>query len=118
MDLFNILEFSWDWCKGNSSILPVLHMIKVLLNIIRIVVPIGLIAFTTFDVVKKVINPDDKDGQKKIMTRAIAALIVFLIPTIINLTLKVIDIGTGKKVDSDSTSPSLSSCWAKADYGG
>ena len=82
MDLFNILAFSWNWCNtGNGSILPVLHMIKMLLNVIRIVVPIGLIAFTTFDVVKKVINPDDKDGQKRIISRIIAAVLVFFAGT-------------------------------------
>ncbi len=110
----NIIDLivSWSWCSGENSIQPVLHMIRILLDVIRIVVPIGLIVMTSFDIAKKVINPDDKDGQKKIMIRAIAALIVFLLPTIINLSLKVIDWGTGNDVTSDNGS--LSACWRNA----
>ncbi len=109
----NIIDFifSFSWCSGESSIQPVLHMIKILLDVIRIVVPIGLIVMTSFDIAKKVINPEDQDGQKKIMTRAIAALIVFLLPTIINLSLKVIDWSTGKDVKENG---SLEACWRNA----
>lgn len=113
MNFFNILAFS-GWCSGANSIQPVFHMVKVVLNVVRIVVPIGLIALTTMDIVKKVINPDDKDGQKKIMIRAIAALIVFLIPTFISLTLKLIDWGTGNKATQRSNEQTLSNCWRNA----
>lgn len=109
----NIVDFiiNFSWCSGENSIQPVLHMIKILLDIIRIIVPIGLIIMTTLDVTKKVINPDDKDGQKKIMTRAIAALVIFLLPTIINISLKIIDWGTGTDVKENGE---LSSCWRNA----
>ena len=100
-----------DWCS-RAEVKGVFHMIREILNILRIVVPIGLIVMTTMDVVKKVINPDDKDGQKKIMIRAIAALIVFLIPTFIRITFKVIDWGIGKNGNSYNDAQSgLSSCW-------
>ncbi len=110
----NIINFlvNINLCSGNTSIQPILHMVKVILDVVRIIVPIGLVVMTSLDVAKKVINPDDKDGQKKIMIRAIAALIVFLLPTIVNLSLKIVDWGTGK--DVNNTSSSLSSCWKNA----
>ena len=104
--------FDFSWCSGSNSIQPVFHMLKILLDVVRIVVPIGLIVMTTLDISKKVINPDEKDGQQKILLRAIAALIVFLLPTIIDLSLKVIDWGTGRNVDDGGNG--LSSCWKNA----
>ena len=85
--------------------MPIINMVKTLLDVIRIVVPIGLIVMTSLDISKKVINPEDKDGQKKIMTRAIAALIIFLIPTLIKLTLSIIGAGTDIEILE---------CWEKA----
>ena len=103
---------SWDWCSGKNSIQPIFHMIKQVLEILRIVVPIALIAMTSFDIAKKVINPEDKDGQKKIMYRVIAAVIVFLVPTIIKLTFRVIDWGmTGNKDSYQESESGLSACW-------
>ena len=109
MNIVDLL-IEWNWC-AQEGVQNVFHLIKELLNIIRIVVPIGLIVMTTMDVVKKVINPDEKDGQKKIMNRAIAAIIVFFIPTMIRLTFKVIDWGTGKDGSYDNAESGLSMCW-------
>jgi hypothetical protein len=107
-----LIDFA-GWCSGEHSIQPVLHMVKILIGVIRIVVPIGLIIMTTVDITKKVINPDDKDGQKKIMTRAIAALIVFLIPTFLNFFTWIVDRSTGVDMQ-DPGDASLSSCWKNA----
>lgn len=109
MNISNLL-ISWDWC-AQTEVQGVFHLVKEILNIVRIVVPIGLIVMTTLDVVNKVINPDDKDGQKKIMIRAIAALIVFLIPTFIRITFKVIDWGMGKDGSYNNAESGLSRCW-------
>lgn len=107
MNIINLL-FSWSWCTGLQ---PVLHLIKEVLNIVRIIVPIALIAMTTVDITKNVINPDDKDGQKKIMIRAIAALIVFLTPTLIRLSFKIIDWGRNVDGTYDNAESGLSNCW-------
>ena len=87
------LLFNWE---GSSGVQAVLGMINNILKIIRWVVPIGLIIMTSLDVAKKVINPEDKEGIKKIMYRVVAALIVFLAPTMINFVLKLVNIGNGK----------------------
>lgn len=101
------MNILFDWC-AQSGVRAVFGMIKTIVNIIRIVVPIGLVVMTTLDVIKKVINPDDKDGQKKILQRLIAAIVVFFIPLIISFVLRLIDIGAGKNTAS---STSASSCW-------
>lgn len=91
-----------------SYVKPIFDIIKTVLTIIRIVVPIGLIVLTTFDVIKKVIDPNEKEGQKKVMLRAISALIVFLIPTVINIAISIIDAGKPERTKVES---SLSACW-------
>ena len=60
----------FDLC-GNENIIHIFAIIKEFLKIIRYVVPIGLVILTTVDIFKKTINPDDKDGQRKIITRII-----------------------------------------------
>ena len=110
MDIFNIL-ITWDWCSNGSGLAKVFHMIKEILNIVRIAVPIGLIVMTSLDVIKKVINPDEKEGQQKIMNRAIAALVVFFIPTFIKFTFKVIDWGQGRDGSYENAESGLSRCW-------
>lgn len=103
-----IIDFNWF---NSQEVNNIIGMIMKILDIVRIVVPIGLIVMTTIDITKNVINPDDKDGQKKIMIRAIASLIIFLSPIIVNLTLNFMGIDTSKlsgintKVTTRDTSP-------------
>ena len=101
------MNILFEWCS-QGGVQRVMGMIKTIINIIRWVVPIGLVVMTSLDVVKKVINPDDKDGQKKIMHRVIAAVVVFFIPLFIRFTLGLIDIGLGNDATS---SASYSECW-------
>ena len=75
-----------DTCK---SIGPVLSIIKWAINLICYAVPILLIVLLTIDVVKIVTagNLDDKMKKEvgsKIVTRLIYAVVIFLIPVIIN----------------------------------
>lgn len=110
MGILNILADFNGWC-GEQGVKDAFHMIRTIIEIIRYVVPIGLIAMTTVDVTKKIINPDEKDGQKKIMRRLIAAVVVFLVPIIITISLKLIDAGNGYgSVEADSKN-GLSACW-------
>ena len=104
-DFMNILAFNWCSQDGVQS---VMRMVKTLVNVIRWVVPIGLVVMTTLDIAKHIINPDDKEGGKKIMTRAIAAVIVFFVPLFIRLVLRLVDIGAGKNSNSLN---SYSECW-------
>ncbi len=70
----------FNWCAPDGGLVKVFKIAKMFLNAIHIIVPIGLIIMTAIDVFKKVINPDDKEGQNKNMQRAIAAVVVFFVP--------------------------------------
>ena len=110
MDLLNILADFSGWCN-EEGVRNAFGLIRSALEIIRIVVPIALIAMTVLDITKKVINPDEKDGQKKIMTRAIAAIVVFLIPTILGIVFRLIDVGKGTSGTYNEAKGGLSACW-------
>ena len=109
MNIFNFL-IDWDWC-AQDGVRGVFHLIKSLLDIVRYVVPIGLVIMTSVDIIQKVINPEEKEGQKKIMNRIIAGLIIFLIPIFIQLVFRVIDWGSGRDGSYDDAKSGLSQCW-------
>lgn len=92
------MYFLFEWLE-QDGIKNILSLVDKLLNIIRFVVPIGLILMTTWDIFHKVLDPNDKEFQKKIMYRVIAAVIVFFIPTIVNIVMNVINntLGDDKK---------------------
>ena len=108
-DIMNIL---FDWCN-RCGVQKVMYLIKTLINIIRWVVPIGLVVMTSLDIAKKVLNPDEKEGQKKIMHRVIAGLIVFFIPLFIRFVLGIVDKGAGNNSGTASYSSALQ-CWNNA----
>ena len=91
--------------------LRVMYLIKLLLNIIRFVVPILLIAMVVKDLYLNMINPDAKEGVPKITKRILAAVIVFFVPMLIDLVLFLVDYIAGNKSDSDY---SASSCYTNA----
>lgn len=100
----------FDWCDQNGVIM-VFKMIKTLLNLMRFLVPIMLIVWTIIDLFKNVINPDNKESRKKIVNRLLAAIIVFLVPTMVNLVMNLVDVAFGKGTGYDYN---VSECWKKA----
>ncbi|MBP5684204.1 MAG: hypothetical protein J6X02_02985 [Bacilli bacterium] len=106
-----ILDGAYEWCYPGSGIVKAMSFIKSILNIIRWVVPIGLILFTTYEVIKKVINPDEKDPMKHIVNRIIAAVVVFFVPVFVRFALKIIDIGAG---NDNASKMGLGKCWDMA----
>lgn len=89
MNLVNTLEY----CAGTlgngipEGIGNVVHLIVVA---IQVVVPILLIIWGMIDFAKSIIGQDEdkiKAGQKTFMRRLIAAVVVFLVVTIVNLAI-------------------------------
>lgn len=78
-----------DICM-NPLFLRIIYYCKVLLNILRFLVPIILIIKTIIAFYKGILTPDDKEIVSKLKGRIIACIIVFLIPTIINLFMNLI----------------------------
>ena len=114
MEFLNILAESnisdFEWCAPGSGLVTVFGIVKTCLNVIRLIVPIGLVVMTVLDVSKNVINPDEKDSMKKIGNRMIAAVVVFLIPTIVNIIMGLVDVALGSGAGSNYEY-NLSDCW-------
>ena len=89
--------------------LRVIYMLKVFLNIIRFVVPVILIVKTIFDFYKNVIDPNNKEGLKSIKNRVIACIIVFLVPTFINLLMNFVE-----NIVGASSYNGVTECWTFA----
>ncbi len=91
------MNILFSWCDPNGGLVKAISVTRTIIEVVRFAVPIGLIIMTSLDIFKKVINPDDKDGQKKILNRIIAGLIVFMVPIMVRFILKLADVG-GKPV--------------------
>lgn len=90
----------------NSNILKIILFIKTLIDIVKFIVPIGLIIMVSIDLGKGVISGNAKPEEiiKASGNKILAAMIIFLLPTIVNFTLIIIDEKT-----------SYESCWANAE---
>lgn len=105
MDLIQIL----DQCEG---LLPVIQFIRRgIFPIIQIGIPIILILMGTIDLGKAVMSSDDKEikgATGKLIKRAIAAVAVFFVVTIVTLLMNIFsktDIGQKNE---------WSACWEEA----
>lgn len=108
--MFN-LEIGFYICD-TSGFLRIMYLIKMAINILRFVIPIIVIVMLGMDLLKNVINPNDKEGMKKIVNRVVAAIIIFLVPTFVNLVVHLIGY---LEVASDSdTDYTISRCYTNA----
>lgn len=96
-------------CTG--GIASVVVLAKMVIKVLQLVVPIGLIIMGTIDMAKAVIAGDEKkmkEAQKPFIKRIIAAVIVFLIPIIVNMVLSFVTTGNSDWID----------CWNSAEWNG
>ncbi len=84
-----ILDSCIEACS-DADIMHILSVFKTLLNIVRVLVPVILIIFIMIDIVKTTSSSevDTKKLSKSIITRVIAAIIIFLIFPIGNFILE------------------------------
>lgn len=96
-------------CTG--GIAEVVGLAKMVIKVLQLVVPIGLIIMGTIDMAKAVIAGDEKkmkEAQKPFIKRIIAAVIVFLIPIIVNMVLSFVTTGNSEWID----------CWNNSEWNG
>ncbi len=74
-------------CCTDGGIVVLVDMTKRVFDIIQIVIPILLIIWATWGFVQLVMDPEAKNGTKKIMNRFIAAIVVFLLPAFVSFML-------------------------------
>lgn len=88
-ELFNTLAISTNVCEGDT--LFVFQIARLVIRILQIAVPFALIIWGSLDFFKAVIAGDEKEmkmKRKPFIQRLIAALIVLLLPSIVNLIMK------------------------------
>ena len=90
-------------CCGDYGLVLIIDTARRVMGIIQLAVPIMLIIWATLQLLKLVMNPDEKNGVKKLINKFIAAAIVFFIPVFINATMSLLG--------SDLT---IKACWDQA----
>ena len=105
MELFQILDCgsSIGACCTDYSLVNILNIARRVFDVIQILVPIILIIAATIQFVQLTINPEQKDGFRKILNKLIAAIIVFVLPFIMNVIMGAV-----------GESTEFSSCWNNA----
>ena len=104
MELFQILDCSsLGTCCKDYSIIGVLEVTKVVFGLIQFVVPIILIVAGTIQFLQLTINPELKDGFRRVLNKFMAAVIIFLLPTLVDVFL-----------NATSENFTISACWSQA----
>ena len=80
----------------------VLQVTKVIFDLIQFVVPIILIVAGTIQFLQLTINPELKDGFRRVLNKFMAAVIIFLLPTLVDVFLT-----------ATSENFSISACWSQ-----
>lgn len=96
-----------------SDLAPVLRLVGIVVKGIQIVVPIMLIIIGMLDFAKAVTEKDDgkiKDAEKKLINRAIAAVLVFLVIFLVSVLMKLLGKNEYEKCMTCITSPFSESC--------
>lgn len=89
----------------SSTLVQVIALVRFILNIICIAVPIIMILMGTIDLFKAVTagkDDDIKKKQKALITRIIAGVLVFLVPTIVMLIMSLLGAGGNWKTCWDN----------------
>ncbi len=77
----------------NEDVLAMIRVVKVVINIIRIIVPILLIVSLSIDFTKAMIDGNNDSiakASKLAISKAIAAVLIFFIPNFVNIVIKLV----------------------------
>ena len=98
--MFLILDVCTD-----PTLLRVMGIVKLIMKVICIIVPIALIVLGTLDLFKAVTAGKDeeiKKKQKALITRLIAGVLVFLVPTIVTVLFNLLGYDSWKNCWNDA----------------
>ena len=82
-------------CQTGSTLVNVIAIVRLVMNIVCVAVPIIMILMGTIDLFKAVTagkDDDIKKKQKALITRIIAGVLVFLVPTIVSVLMNLIGV--------------------------
>ena len=74
-------------CCSDPGIAILVDNLHSIFGLIQLVIPIMLIVWSGFQLMKLVMNPEEKGGTKKIVNKFIAAAIIFFIQRLLNVVL-------------------------------
>lgn len=112
VNYFSLLAYN-DWATICSDLAPILRIVGILVKGIQICVPILLIIFGMFDFTKAVTEKSDdsiKAAEKKLVNKAVAALLVFLVIFFVGVLMKLIGNDDYKDCMDCITSPFGEAC--------
>ncbi len=103
-----------------------LTIIKNAMTFIQVVVPLLLIVMGTYQLIRMVIDPEEKNHEKALKNSFYAAAIVFFIPAIVNLTMNTISaandvqdvndkVGIHENGEADPSVLNVTACWKAGD---
>ncbi len=102
--------FLLDNVCSDYALAGTLATVKTAFTVICIAVPVILIISLAITIAKMVINPNEEKSLKKIVTKVIAALVVFFLPTIVSLFMSFLQYTAA----SESATYNVASCWQAA----
>lgn len=89
---------------SDPTMLQVMGIVKFIMRVICIIVPIVLIVLGTIDLFKAVTaGKEDEKKQKALITRLIAGLLVFLVPTIVTVLFNLVGVSDWKTCWNDAS---------------
>lgn len=100
--MINIIDISLE-CS-DYGLVNLFVIAKKFFTVLQIIVPIIAILFLAVNVIKMVMNPDEKKNMKAFYNWLIAFVIIFFLPTIVNTTMGLL-----------GENYSISSCWNNAE---
>ena len=100
--MINIIDISLE-CS-DYGLVNLFVIAKRFFTILQIIVPIIAILFLAINVIKMVMNPDEKKNMKAFYNWLIAFVIIFFLPTIVNTAMGLL-----------GENYSISSCWNNAE---
>lgn len=87
MRYMQILSCSNDLgsCCSDYGLVSIIDIIRRVIETFQIIVPILLLTMLSVQLVKLVINPEEKNSLKKITNRILSAVIIFFLPVVVNV---------------------------------
>ncbi len=99
-----IMDAALSTVCGSYAVATLLSVFKRALNLIQMIGPIVGIIALMINFIKLMVNPDEKKLKNVIRNWAIAIIMLFLIPTCVNLVMRLFD-----------DTFTVSDCWNKVD---
>lgn len=92
MELFQILDCSSTLgnCCNTPGLVSILNIARRVLELIQLIAPIVLVIAGTIQFTQLSINPEMKDGFRRVLNKLMAAFFIFFIPFILDAVLTVV----------------------------